>query len=89
MHIALNRKFFTQALVLDGTSALCLGLGTGSAFAQDEIEEIIVTGSRIHRANQVQPNPVYGLDSEEIKSTGQLNMIDIVDDLPQLFSSQN
>ncbi len=91
MYITLNRKCFTQALVLTGTTALSLSLGTGSAFAQDEdvLEVIIVTGSRIHRANQVQPNPVYGLDSEEIKATGQLNMIDIVDDLPQLFSSQN
>jgi len=91
MFIAFNRKSFSQALVLAGATALCLSLGTGSVFAQEEevIEEIHVTGSRIHRANQVQPNPVYGLSSEEIKATGQLNMIDIVDDLPQLFASQN
>src|SRR3546814_2029996 len=36
-----------------------------------------------------QPNPVYGLDSEEVKLSGQLNLIDVVDDLPQLFNSQN
>ena len=73
-------------------SALVVGLGSasGTALAQeDEIEEITVTGSRIQRANQVQPNPVYGLDSTEIEATGQLNMVDVVNDLPQLFSSQN
>jgi hypothetical protein len=91
MYIALDRKYFTQALVLAATTAASLSLFAGSAIAQEaeEIEEVIVTGTRIQRANQVQPNPVYGLDSEEIKSTGQLNMIDVVDDLPQLFSSQN
>jgi len=91
MVIALNRKFFTQALALAATTAISLSLSTGSAFAQqvEELEEVIVTGSRITRANQVQPNPVYSLSSEEIKATGQLNMIDVVDDLPALFSSQN
>ena len=90
MHSAINRKYFTRVLALAGTTAVCLSLGTGSAFAQEEvIEEIHVTGTRIHRANQVQPNPVYGLSSEEIKASGHLNMIDIVNDLPQLFASQN
>jgi iron complex outermembrane receptor protein len=90
MYIELNTRLFTQAMLLAATTALCFGLSTGIAFAQEEvIEEIHVTGSRIQRANQVQPNPVYGLDSEEIKATGQLSMIDVVSDLPQLFASQN
>jgi iron complex outermembrane recepter protein len=81
------------ALIASVLLAGGFGLTPGPAFAQDDedgsLEEITVTGSRIHRANQVQPNPVYGLSSEEIKSSGQLNMIDLIDDLPQLFSSQN
>jgi len=91
MSITLITKPFTQAMVLAVTTTLCLGLSTGTVFAQEEevIEEIHVTGSRIQRANQVQPNPVYGLSSEEIKASGQLSMIDIVDELPQLFASQN
>ena len=91
MVIALNRKCFTQALVLAASTAISLSLSTGSAFAQqaEELEEVIVTGSRISRANQVQPNPVYSLSSADIKAGGQLNMIDLMDDLPQLFSSQN
>lgn len=54
-----------------------------------ELEEITVTGSRISRANETQPNPVYGLDAEDVKLSGQLNMVDIMDDLPQLFTSDN
>lgn len=63
------------------------------AFAQEdpdqELEQVIVTGTRIVRGNLTQPNPVYGLDAEEVKLSGQLSLIDVVDDLPQLFSSQN
>ncbi len=72
-----------------------VGLSAGDAGAQNQeldesqLEEIIVTGSRISRANETQPNPVYGVDSEDVKLSGQLNMIDIMDDLPQLFTSDN
>jgi outer membrane receptor protein involved in Fe transport len=92
MQFAQIYRIFARVLAVAASAALCLTLSTGAAFGQEideTIEEIKVTGTRITRANQVQPNPVYGLDSEEIKATGQLNMIDVVDDLPQLFSSQN
>ena len=61
------------------------------AIAQDNetVDEITVTGSRIMRSNEVMPNPVYGLDADEIQATGQLDLIDVVNKLPQLFSSQN
>lgn len=58
--------------------------------AQDDgIDEITVTGSRILRSNEVMPNPVYGLDSEEIAASGEQDVINIVNKLPQLFSSQD
>ena len=86
-------------LGLKGTCLLgglvCVGISAGDARAQNQeldesqLEEIIVTGSRISRANETQPNPVYGVDSEDVKLSGQLNMIDIMDDLPQLFTSDN
>lgn len=91
MYNADGRTAFNRILTFTGLVAVSVSAGAPTALAQqeDEIEEVVVTGSRIVRANQVQPNPVYGLDSEEIKATGQLSMIDVVDDLPQLFASQN
>ncbi|MFQ5549537.1 MAG: TonB-dependent receptor domain-containing protein [Woeseia sp.] len=80
---------------MSGLLAAGLGLTSEKAIAQadDEgeahIEEITVTGSRIQRGNLTQPNPVYGLDAEDVKLSGETNLIDIVDDLPQLFSSDN
>jgi outer membrane receptor for ferrienterochelin and colicin len=91
MQPGIYEKYLSRAMLFGSAAAAILVLDAGTVFAQEEevIEEIHVTGSRIVRSNQVQPNPVYGLNSEEIKATGQLSMIDVVDDLPQLFSSQN
>ena len=83
-----------RALFLGGLLAIGFGLASEPALSQGEdddavIEEIMVTGSRIQRGNLTQPNPVYSLSSEDVKLSGQTNLIDIVDDLPQLFSSDN
>jgi len=72
--------------------ALCaLVLPATPAFAQEDamIEELVVTGSRIQRANLTQPNPVTSLSSEDIKLSGELSVVDVLDALPQLFSSTN
>lgn len=81
-----------KALFLGGLLVIGIGLASEAAFAQgddDEVEEITVTGSRIQRGNLTQPNPVYSLNAEDVRLSGELNLIDIVDDLPQLFSSDN
>lgn len=69
----------------------CALLHAAPALAQEgaSIEEVVVTGSRIQRANLTQPNPVTSLDSEDIKLSGELSVVDVLDDLPQLFSSTN
>jgi iron complex outermembrane recepter protein len=83
-----------KALFSGGLLVIGFGLASGPVLAQganddEELEEITVTGSRIQRGNLTQPNPVYGLNAEDVKFSGELNLIDIVDDLPQLFSSDN
>ncbi len=90
MHIALNRKFFTQALVLAGTTTLCLGLGTGSAFAQqEEIEEVIVTGSRIARdPNLGAPVAVQSVSAQDIQLSGKMDVAEIVRRIPALSASE-
>ena len=69
--------------VLRATLALTF-LATGSSpipsFADEDasvIEEVVVTGSRIQRANLTQPNPVYGLDASDIKATGEQSLIEV------------
>ncbi|MEL7045730.1 MAG: hypothetical protein AAGL66_12010, partial [Pseudomonadota bacterium] len=43
------------------------------AFAQDEslVEEVVVTGSRIQRANLVSSSPVTQLDAEQLAGVGE------------------
>ena len=57
------------------------------AFAQDttqptEVQEIVVTGSRIARPNLESPTPVSVIDQRMIEATGQVNTGDIIRQLP-------
>jgi outer membrane receptor protein involved in Fe transport len=75
----------------------CLGFGQ-SALAQQtqsepreaagEIEEIIVTGSRIKRRNLVSTSPVSQVDSEEFLFQGVTRVEDLLNDLPQTVADQ-
>jgi outer membrane receptor protein involved in Fe transport len=91
MIIALNRKCITQALVLAGTTALCLSFGTGSAFAQDdEVEEIIVTGSRIARDPNLGASvAVQSVSSEDIQLSGKMDVTDVIKGIPALMTSNS
>ena len=73
-----------------------LGLSTMTfmpANAQDlsanQLEEVIVTGSRIQRLNLVSASPVTQVDAEEFKFTGTTRVEDLVKNLPQVYSNQN
>ena len=68
-------------------------LFTGSLYAQEEaeddgqIEEIIVTSSRIQKPDYAFSNPVISVDSEAISFSGATNMTDFLKDLPALTGS--
>lgn len=73
-----------------------LGLGTAAlmpsvAFAQEDmvIEEVVITGSRIQKANLVSSSPVTQIDAEEIKFQGTVRVEDMMRNLPQVYSNQN
>jgi outer membrane cobalamin receptor len=55
-------------------------------------EEILITGSRIRRANDESPNPITTVTAADIFSSGRVSIGDVLNDLPQLrstVSSQN
>ncbi len=57
-----------------------------------EIEEVVVTGSRISRNTLVTPTPVTVLDAESIEVSGSVNIGDLLNELPALgttFGTQN
>ncbi|WP_374274733.1 TonB-dependent receptor domain-containing protein [Brevundimonas sp.] len=66
------------------------------ALAQDagepeatELEEIVVTGTRIPQANLVTTSPVTQVTSEDIDVAGVTRIEDLVTQLPQAFAAQN
>lgn len=64
------------------------------AMAQDqgdaEIEEIIVTGSRIARDPNIGANvPIQSVSSEEIRMAGEVDLGEILNDIPALLTSNS
>src|SRR5688572_5292502 len=54
-----------------------------------ELQEIVVTGSRIARDGFDASTPVTVLDAVDLKSTGTVNVEDVLSDAPQFIGSTN
>ena len=52
--------------------------------ASDEIEEVVVTGSRIARDSNLTTGaqPIQGVSSEDIAESGEFALMDVVNDIP-------
>lgn len=63
----------------------------GIALAQEppgtEVEELIITGSRIARPNLEQPTPVSTINETAIENSGSVNLGDVIAQIPALSSS--
>ncbi len=80
------------------TVAVSAALGLGAvalmptvATAQDEqlVEEVVVTGSRIAKANLVSASPVTQVDAQELQFQGTVRVEDMLRNLPQVYANQN
>ena len=72
--------------------AAALLAATTIPFAQNalaqEIEEVIVTGSRIARdSNLTGALPVQSITADDIRSSGEFSLSDVVNDVPALLQS--
>ena len=67
---------------------LALSAPLPSFAASDEIEEVVVTGSRIARdSNLTGAQPIQGVSSEDIAESGEFALMDVVNDIPALIGS--
>ena len=91
-------KKLRRAALLGGAATLAasfaLGVGVTSASAQDAdaneiLEEVTVTGSRISRPNITSSSPVTVLEAEAFDVLGAVDTIDLVNQLPQAFVAQD
>ena len=60
-----------------------------NAFAEDEVEEVVVTGSLIKVSAQNQAVPVDVIGRDELEAEGSPNMIDVILNLPSMSGTLN
>ncbi len=80
-----NLKFFSLALVAAFTfGSLNVVAQDSDESEADDVEEVIVTGSRIVRDDNLSsPVPMLTLGEDQIELTGSVNVYDILSELPQ------
>lgn len=87
-----NRHVSTMRAALLASSVLCGALAATPVFAAEgdetaEVEELVVTGSRIARPNLTETTPVQVVGSQDMTNQGFENVTDILTQLPQFAAS--
>jgi outer membrane receptor protein involved in Fe transport len=80
---AVRRALVLGAVAAAGTAA------SAPARAQENLGEIVVTGSRIRSANLESTTPVTQVTAADVVTQGVTRIEDLVNQLPQAFASQN
>jgi outer membrane receptor protein involved in Fe transport len=86
----MERKYQVAAAV---RRALAMGaltaVGVTPVLAQENLGEIVVTGSRIKSANLESTTPVTQVTAADVVTQGVTRIEDLVNQLPQAFAAQN
>lgn len=77
-----------RGLLMAGAAVGAVAMSAAPAMAQD-IEEIVVTGSRIASPNLVSTSPITVVGQDEIKYQGATRVEDLINSLPQAFAGQS
>ena len=85
------RNRLLSTTMIGGFAALAFA---APAMAQDapasqDLDDVIVTGSRIPQANLITTSPVTQLTGEDIDVAGVTRVEDLISQLPQAFAAQN
>lgn len=73
-----------RSRLLIGAAASAAALSSGGVFAQQGVEEIVVTGTRIARQDYISASPLTTVGAETLQRTGTLTVESILNDLPQV-----
>ena len=75
------------ALLAAGAAGM--GVHASASLAQEtELEQVVVTGSRIPQANLEGTSPVTVLGSQDVQFEGTVQVEDLINNLPQAFADQ-
>ncbi|MGZ9113123.1 MAG: TonB-dependent receptor plug domain-containing protein [Brevundimonas sp.] len=89
-----TRQRLLATTIITGAAILAFA---APAMAQDtpepqeetQLDEVVVTGSRIPQANLVTTSPVTQVTGEDIDTAGVTRVEDLISQLPQAFAAQN
>ncbi len=76
------------ASTMMGGLALAAAAAATPVFAQDAVDVVVVTGSRIPQPNLTSVSPVTTINSADIRAQGVTRVEDIINSLPQSFAAQ-
>lgn len=76
------RRAVRHALLVSAMTASAASVLPASAQESTTLERVVVTGSRIQRANLTEPTAVTTVDSEVIQQSGLINVADILRTVP-------
>jgi iron complex outermembrane recepter protein len=86
-HSMIKHLLCIAALAMTSVPALAQVTTAAAEPAAAEIQEIVVTGSRIAAPNAVSTSPIQVLSHEYITQTGKTDIGDIIQQLPQNFNN--
>lgn len=82
-----QRRFTHTSLCIAVASASLAG-APGGSFAQDTVEEVVVTGSYIKRTPKDAPSPVSSFDRSAFETSGAATVTDFVKSIPVNVGSE-
>ena len=88
-----EKSFFRRSALLGSTALLAINMGAVASVAQDdddmmEVEEVVVTGSRLTKSNISSPVPLIQVGAAEIDNRGIARLEDVINILPSIFVAQ-
>ena len=79
-----SRTFTLTAAVLCSTVSLAVAQDDRSSTADETVEEIVVTGSRLPRRDFSAPSPIATIDAEALAASGQATLEESLSKMPQM-----
>ena len=88
LRLAIRAVLGGGSLVASLANAQTAPATAATAAPNDQLQEVVVTGSRISVPNEASISPVTFISSAEIQQTGVTRVEDLLNSLPQVFAGQ-
>lgn len=83
------RQQLLATTIIGGLVAFAAPVMAQTQPAATQVDEVVVTGSRIPQANLVTTSPVSQVTAEDVDVAGVTRIEDLVNQMPQAFAAQN